>query len=329
METFIPLAKPDLSGNEKLYVSEALENGELSHRGPFVRRLEDDFSRYVGKTSLAVSSGTAAIHLALLSLNIGSGDEVIIPVLCFGTLASVVLAVGAKPVILDIDPDTWGLDRGLVRKYVNERTKAIVPVNLYGIDAGGFRGFGVPVVEDACESLGMVSPRGDIVCYSLYANKVVTTGEGGMISTNIPTTKAYRDGGFDENYLHTIPGLNYRMTNIQAAIGVAQMERLGGLVSQRIVNAELYSSILYGKGRWLFVADVENPVAVAGKLPGIETRPVFTPLHRCPAFKPYASGEYSNADRVWKNGLCLPTGPHVTQEQVKMICNMIEAANGD
>lgn len=304
----LKLAEIDLSGNERAYVLDALDRGELTYRGTYVKRFEADFRRWVGLPSMTCSSGTAALHLALLSLGIGPGDEVIVPDLTFGTTCSVVKAVGATPVLVDVSRETWGLDRALVADCITHRTKAIIPVNLLGLDAGDFSGFGVPVIEDACQSLGMVKPKGDLVAYSLYANKVLTTGEGGMLCGRLGNAKAWRDGGFDAQYCHVLAGLNYRMTNLQAAIGCAQLERIDSLLSARARNASVYDSSLKGKGRWLF--------AVQGNArpQGVETRPMFMPLHLQPAYR--STGNFPVAEWIWRNHYLIPTGPHVNAEEV-------------
>lgn len=308
METPVRLADIDLSGNERAYVNDALDRGELTYHGAYVKRLERDFSQFVGLPSMTCSSGTAALHLALLSLGIGSGDEVILPDLTFGTTCSVVKAVGATPVLVDVSRETWGLDREAVAHHMSHRVKAIIPVHLLGIDAGDFSEFGVPVIEDACEALGMVKPRGDLVAYSLYANKVLTTGEGGMLCGRLGNARDWRNGGFDRQYCHALAGLNYRMTNLQAAIGCAQLERVSSLLQARLANASLYASKLKGKGRWMFAAE--------GKVrpQGVETRPMFYPLHLQPAFR--QNGKFPVAEWIWRNHYLIPTGPHVDAEEV-------------
>ena len=203
----IPLAKPDIGPKEHQYVDECLRTGYLTHHGRFERDFEQAFSSKFKTPCIATSSGTGALHLALLSLGIGPGDEVIVPDLTFGATASVVLAVGAKPVIVDIRSDTWGLDKDRIFQVLNKRTRAIIPVHLYGIDAGDFSQFGVPVIEDACESLGMVPIRGKMACYSFYGNKVITTGEGGMLCGDFGNARSLRDGGFDTDYRNVLPGL--------------------------------------------------------------------------------------------------------------------------
>ena len=196
----LPFARPLLEGSEKKYLNECIDTGYVTHAGRFEGAFEEAFARRVGRPSIATSSGTGALHLALLSLGVGPGDEVLVPDLTFGATASVVLAVGAKPVLVDVDPDTWGMDKNRVLACLNKKTRAILPVHLYGEDAGGFEQFGIPVVEDACEALGMVPIRGRMACYSFYGNKVITTGEGGMLCGDFGNAAKWRDGGFDADY---------------------------------------------------------------------------------------------------------------------------------
>ena len=321
----IPLAKPDLSGNELKYLTECIETGYVTHAGRFEAEFENRFSERFGCPAIATSSGTGALHLALLALGIGPGDEVICPVLTFGATAASILAVGAKPVFVDVDPATWGLDRQRLFSVITRRTRALLPVHLYGIDAGSFTQFGIPVIEDACESLGMVPMQGDMTCYSFYGNKTMTTGEGGMLCGKFGQAKAWRDGGFDSAYRNVVPGLNYRMSNMQAAIGLAQLERFDHLLGMRQRNAQVYADNLPGKGQWLYCAETENPAALQAHLKdnGVDSRPIFTPLHLSPAFRPYAKGKYRVAEEIWSRHLCLPTGPHLTEEQQLKIVGLI------
>ena len=236
----IPLACPDLRGNERKYLLEAFDSGYLTHQGQFEDRFEAEFGKWIGRPALATSSGTGALHLALLSLGVSRGDEVILPSLTFGATASVVVQVGARPVFVDVDPDTFGINWKHARGKVNRRTKCVISVHLYGEDAG-IEDIGVPVVEDACEALGIVPVRGHTAAYSFYGNKPITTGEGGMLVGNLGNARQYRDGGFTHDYDQIVPGLNYRMTNLQAAVGCAQLERVEELVAKRLENAARYS----------------------------------------------------------------------------------------
>lgn len=326
MLRLIPLARPILEGNEKTYLNECIDTGYVTHAGRFERDFEKAFSARFATDCIATSSGTGALHLALLSLGVGPGDEVIVPDLTFGATASVVLAVGAKPVLVDVRPDTWGLDQQRILAVLNKKTRAIIPVPLYGCDPGDFRQFGVPVIEDACEALGMVPLRGDFTAYSFYGNKAITTGEGGMLcGRDLGIAKDYRDGGFDSEYRNRVPGLNYRMSNLQAAVGLAQLERFDELLAKRLGNAERYSASLRGKGKWLFCVETEDPRGLQRFLKdnGVESRPVFTPLHLSPAFRQYAKGRYKVSEEVWQRHLCLPTGPHVSEDDITKITELV------
>jgi perosamine synthetase len=314
----IPLAKPDLQGNEKKYLLEAFDSGYLSHQGAFEDRFEREFSAWIGKPSIATSSGTAALHLALLSMGIGRGDEVIVPTMTFGATGSVVKNVGAWLTLVDGD---FGMDWEQVRKKITFRTKAIIVVHLYGETCEIPSDITVPIIEDSCEAL-WIRPR-NIGCYSFYGNKVITTGEGGMLVGAGESAKLWRDGGFDSEYSMQVAGLNYRLTNLQAAIGCAQLERADKLIGLRFENAAFYGRHLKGRGKWLFVVETPSPKELAKHLKehGIDTRPVFTPLHLSTAFQ--QEGYFPKAEKMWKNGLCLPTGPHVTQTDLKRICELI------
>jgi perosamine synthetase len=325
----IPLASPDLRGNELKYLTECIETGFVTHAGRFERDFEQAFSKRFDTKCIATSSGTGALHLALLSLGIGPGDEVIVPCLTFGATASAVLAVGARPVLVDIHRDTWGLDKNRIFSVLTKKTRAIIPVSLYGCDPGEFSQFGVPVIEDACEGLGMVPIRGQMAAYSFYGNKPMTTGEGGMLCGDFGNAEQWRDGGFDSDYRNIVPGLNYRMSNMQAAVGLAQLERFDELLKVRLANAGRYAELLPGKGKWLFCVETDNPRALQQQLKenGVDSRPIFTPLHLSPAFRVYAKGKYKVSEEVWSRHLCLPTGPHVTPEQVEKIAGLVNGFN--
>jgi perosamine synthetase len=171
----------------------------------------------------------------------------------------------------------------------------------------------------------MVPQRGAMTCYSFYGNKTITTGEGGMLCGEFGDAKLWRDGGFDEAYVNIVAGLNYRMSNLQAAVGLAQLERFDDLLEMRLNNARRYAAKLAGRGKWLFVATVRNPKLVQQRLKasGIDSRPVFTPLHLSPAFK--CDGSFENSERIWRHGLCLPTGPHLSTEQQKQIVEICQS----
>ena len=196
-------------------------------------------------------------------------------------------------------------------------------VHLYGERCHIPEDIKVPIIEDCCEAL-WIKPRG-IGCYSFYGNKAITTGEGGMLVGL--DARDWRDGGFDEEYRNVLPGLNYRMSNLQAAVGLAQLERFDSMLAVRLRNAARYKDSLPGLGKWLFVVRTGNPRGLRDHLAenGVSSRFVFTPLHRSPAFRAYARGKYKNSDAVWENGLCLPTGPHLTEEQQEKVTSLVHS----
>lgn len=318
MGASIPVASTDFTDHEVRHLYRSVSKGYLTHRGEYEHKFEKVFAKLVKRGAIATSSGTGALHIALQSLGVGRGDEVILPTLTFGGCASVVVAVGARPVFIDGFPMNWEL----AKKAVTKRTKAIMPVHLYG-ERCHFEDIGIPIVEDCCEALGYVEPTGTLAAYSFYGNKVITTGEGGMLVGDIEKARAFRDGGFDADYEMTHPALNYRMTNMQAAVGFAQMERLPEILARRNKVLDVYQKRLKGVGKWLFVAKTRDPKSLAATLKkhGIETRPVFKPLHLTQAFNQV--GYFPEAVNFWKTGLCLPVGTHLSDIDAVRISNIV------
>lgn len=321
MVAHIPIASPDLSGNELKYVTDAVKSGWLTHRGKYEPLFEKALTAFLGKPTIATSSGTGALHLALLALGIGPHDEVICPALTFAAPASAILAVGARPVLVDVRKDQPTLDWEEVRHKVNHKTKAIIPVHLFGEDAGIKYFRQAAIIEDACEAFGYLKPRGDFACYSFYGNKIITTGEGGALAgDDLTTAGKYRDGGFNQEYYHDTPGLNYRMTNLQAAVGLAQIERIQSILDARNKVLEIYKTFP-GVGKWLRVVTTDRPEHLRSylKAHGVETRPMFYPLHLMPPYKD--NGSYPNAEWWWKNSVLLPVT--VTEDQAHFIVDKV------
>jgi perosamine synthetase len=316
----ISLAKPNISFLERAYVDKSLKEGWITSSGPFHKKFEQYLTDNQGRPTIATSSGTTAILLALIAAGVRAYDKVIMPTLTFGTPASCVRLLGAEPVFVDVD------ENGLMLPgpHFARVPKVVMPTHLYGMKAQTWYG-GIPVIEDSCEAFGIVSPTADYTCYSFFANKHITTGEGGALATNkgIDYIRMLRDGGFDEDYDMLVPGLNFCMTEMQAAIGCAQMERLNNLLFIRERNILYYQSQLKGFGKWLFVARVKDPANTKRELAklGVETRRVFKPLHLSPAFG--CKGSFPVAEDIYNHGLCLPTG-HVTLEEVDYICDAIK-----
>jgi perosamine synthetase len=262
-DKFIPVAEPLLDGNELAYVSDCITSGWVSSIGDYIPRLERDFACFCGvKHAIAASNGTTALHLALAVLGIGPGMEVIVPTLTFIATANVVHYTGATPIFADSDPRTGNLDPADVARKITPATRAIIPVHLYGhpadMDAISAlaRAHNLAVIEDAAEAHGAeykgrrVGALGQLAAFSFYGNKIITTGEGGMITTDddalAAQARSLRDHGMSptRRYWHPVIGYNYRLTNLQAALGVAQMERIVEFIARKRAIAALYQQYL-------------------------------------------------------------------------------------
>lgn len=363
----IPVMTPQLNGNELKYVSECITTGWISSQGAFVRRFEQEFANYCGLPhAVAVSNGTVAIHLALEALGIGSGDEVIVPDLTFAASINAVIYTGATPVIADVDPDTWTLSPDAVRALITPLTRAIMPVHLYGhpceMDAlmDIAREHNLLVIEDCAEALGTlykgkhVGTFGHAATFSFFGNKTITTGEGGMVLFNDAAAHEraliLRDHGMSKQkrYWHDYVGFNYRMTNMQAAIGCAQMERLAEFVEAKRRMASVYNEGLKRhvsitcppekdwafNGYWLYTCIINPETGVSrdelmAKLTknGVETRPVFYPLHAMPPYQQYIrSGQkFPVTDYLSANGISLPSSVVITQDEQQSILRAIDS----
>lgn len=360
----IPVCTPALDGREAEYVAECLRGTWISSMGEFIGRFERSFAGIVGAPhAVACNSGTSALHLAFESLGIGPGDEVIIPSFTLVVSANTVLWAGATPVLVDVRPDTWCIDPRRIEERITPRTKAIVAVHMYGhpCDMDAIMQIaarhGLHVIEDAAQAHGatyrgrMCGSIGDVGCFSFYANKILTTGEGGMVVTRhqavADRAALLRNQAFGpERFVHHDVGFNYRMTNVQAAIGLAQCERFRHKVDRKLEIARRYRDLLDG------VAGLEQPVElpscrnvywmyglvltdefgatkdeVRDRLAdlGVETRSFFIPIHRQPVFQgqnprwPDLRGDYPISDRLGRNGFYLPTGPGLTEADQRYV----------
>lgn len=358
----LPVAEPDLSGNERAYVLECIETAWVSSAGHFITDFEEAFARYCGtEHALAVSNGTVALHLAMTAMGIGPGDEVIVPDLTFAACANAVVHAGATPVFADIDPASWNLDPARVEACITERTKAIMAVHLYGnpcdLDAlcALKEEHGLYLIEDAAEAHGAryggrpAGSFGDVSCFSFYGNKTITSGEGGMCLTSDPALQEamsrLRDHGMDpeRRYWHDRVGYNYRMTNLQAAVGLAQLERLDEFVEKKRRIAQWYRQQLEGAGfafpavpeeasctYWLtsvLLPEGTDRTRVQERLRevGIDTRPFFYPMHVLPPFA--QDGSFGVSESVSARGLNLPSGVTLGEDDVAYAAHhLIEAA---
>ncbi len=359
---YFPVAEPKLGDAELRYVSECVLTGWVSSAGKFVTRFEEQFAEFCGtKYGISSSSGTTALHLSLLALGIGSGDEVVVPSFTFISTANAVTFTGAKPVFVDSEPNTWNIDPLEIKKAVTAKTKAIIPVHVYGHPANMdpildiSREYNLAVVEDAAEAHGAlykgrkVGSFGDMGMFSFYGNKIITTGEGGMIVTDneglAEKMRVLRDHGMDpkRRYWHSVLGYNYRMTNIQAALGVAQMKRIDQIIEQKRINATLYSKGLQNipgitlppeavwaqNIYWLYSILIDEKefgmsseeLGEQLKERGIETRPLFPPVHQQPIYNTGQS--LPVCEKLSRCGLSLPSSVNLNGDEIERITNEI------
>jgi len=365
---FIPVAQPDLSGNEKRYVNEALDEGWISSSGRFLTRFEQDFAAFCGtKHAIACCNGTVVLHLLMLGMGIGEGDEVIVPSFTYVASANGVTYTGARPILVDSEPIHWNADPAAIEAAITPRTKAIMAVHLYGhpadmaaIQSIGER-HGVPVIEDAAEAHGAqvqgrtVGNLGLAATFSFYGNKILTTGEGGMVTTDDDALAArirqLRGQGMDPDrrYWFPIVGYNYRMTNIAAALGCAQLERAEELIGHRLriargyqerlaPHAERLGMQLASEAAWArsvhWLSCIRVPAAKRDPLMAhladrkIETRPFFPPMHRLPMYSDPAFRQgraLPVAEELGDTGINLPTYTTLTDADLDRICEAILA----
>ncbi len=366
----INVCEPFLNGNETKYVMDAVSTGWISSSGSYVNKFEEAFAEYCGvKHGIAVCNGTVAIHLALTALGIGKGDEVIIPSFTMIATAFAVCYVGAMPVFVDADKDTWNIDVTKIEEKITPRTKAIIPVHVFGnpcnMDAikDIAKRHNLFIVEDAAEAHGAtykglkVGSFSEIASFSFFANKNVTTGEGGMCVTDddnfAKLCRYYKNVCFNpdgpRDYMHNDIGFNYRMSNIHAAIGLAQTEKADEYKKMRMTNHALYKKYLSDVEGILFQKDEEDSENVGWmntivlepekygrtrdeliaelKNNGIDTRLLFKSMSIQPALIKYGcdcSGEYPVTDYLSENGFYLPSASNLAEEDIARICDIIK-----
>jgi perosamine synthetase len=355
-DSFIPISKPFIGARERELVLDALDSGWVSSIGKYIDEFEASFARYCGTDyALAVSNGTTGLHLALAALGLQPGDEVIVPDLTFVATANAVAYTGATPVLADIDPDTLCIDPNSVKSLISERTKAIVPVHLYGHPADMdalmqiAAANGIAVIEDAAEAHGAeykgrrVGGLGKCGVFSFYGNKIITTGEGGMLTTNdlefFQRAKRLRDHAMSaqRRYFHEERGFNYRITNLQAALGVAQLERIDDFLARRAEIMDWYNSAIdtsdcvrlnrvknWAKSAfWMVCLEVDwldeprrDAFMHALKTRGIDTRPYFCTMSSMPM---YRQSPLPNSARKARTGLNLPSFYELTKREVQRV----------
>ena len=364
---FIPVNEPLFQGNEKAYLAECIDSGWISSEGPFVERFEHEMAAIVErKHGIAVSSGSGALDIAVSALSIGPGDEVIVPSLSIISCAAAVVRAGAKPVLVDSDPFTWNMDVSSIEENITARTRAIMVVHTYGlpVDMNPVMEIalkhGRSVIEYAAEAEGLeyrgkpCGSFGDISVFSFYANKHITSGEGGMIVTDrqdlAERCRSLRNLCFqaEKRFFHEEMGWNYRMTNLQAAVGLAQLEQLDAHIAIKHKMGRSYNEHLAGiKGLQLPVESLdyaENIYWIYGLVikeeinidaaeamqrlakSGIGTRPFFWPIHEQPVFKDmglFEGEQYPAAELLARRGFYLPSGLGLTDVQIESVAEQL------
>jgi perosamine synthetase len=359
----IPVNEPLLNGNEGRYLKECIDSGWISSEGPFVGRLEDGMAQLTGRRhAVAVCNGSAALEAAVAALGLGPGDEVILPAFTIISCAAAVVRSGAVPVLVDSAPDTWNMDVAQVEAVITERTRAILAVHIYGLpvdmdpllDLAGR--YGLKVIEDAAEMHGQTyhgkpcGSFGDISTFSFYPNKLVTTGEGGMLLTDDDTLaercRSLRNLCFQpaRRFVHDELGWNMRISNLQAAVGVAQLERMDEFVEIKRRLGRRYTDKLKGLAGiqlplasndaaeniyWVYgvVLDETVPFDAAEAMRrlaerGIGTRPFFWPMHEQPVFRRmglFEGERHPVAERLARRGFYVPSGLGLTDEQIDYV----------
>jgi perosamine synthetase len=364
----IPVCQPSLNGNEKKYVNECLDGNWISSAGRFIRAFEDAFARACQtKYGIACTSGTSALHLALATMDLRPGDEVIIPTFTMIATVNAVAYMGATAVLADSEPATWNIDLNQVQDLITTKTRLVIPVHTYGhpVDMDPLMALadkhGFSVLEDAAEAHGATyegrkaGSLGHAAAFSFYANKIISTGEGGMITTNngdfAKICRTLRDHAFspERHFWHKFRGFNYRMTNLQAAIGLAQVEQLNDLVAQRRRNAARYNELLaeipgivlppeapnVENVFWMYSILVGDEFGMtrdqlrwvlADK--GIETRTFFIPIHFQPIYYAMYKGQrYPVAEDLCRRGLYLPSSSSLSEEEIRYVAEAVKEAS--
>jgi perosamine synthetase len=368
----IPVNEPLLNGNEKKYLAECIDTAWISSEGPFVKAFEERLAARVGRRyGVAVTNGTAALDVAVEALGIGPGDEVILPAFTIISCIGQIVRSGAKPVLVDSDPMTWNMDVRQIEAKITSKTRAIMIVHTYGLPVDMVpaldlaKRHGLKLIEDAAEMHGQTyqgkpcGSFGDISTFSFYPNKHITTGEGGMLVTNDPvlaeTCQSLRNLCFQpkKRFMHERLGWNLRMTNLQAAVGVAQLERLDEFVDRKRRMGRRYNELLAGLPGvqlplartdaaeniyWVYglvLADSKGMTAeqamhqLAAK--GIGCRPFFCPMNQQPVLRTLGMFEgeaYPVADRLYRQGFYIPSGMALTDEQMDRVASAVREVLG-
>ena len=364
----VPVNEPMLAGNEKKYLAECIDSGWISSEGPFVKRFEAEFAGRVGrKYGIAVTSGTTALETAVAALGTGDGDEVILPTFTIISCAAAVVRAGAQPVLVDCDAATWNMDVSQIEAKITPKTKAIMAVHIYGlpVDMAPVQAlaekYNLKIIEDAAEAHGLTyrsgpcGSFGDVSIFSFYPNKLITTGEGGMIVTDDETVarrcRELRNLCFqpDRRFVHEELGWNFRMTNLQAAVGVAQLEQIDKFIEKKRRMGKRYTQLLestpglqlpvertqYAENiYWVYGIVLKDEVgfdaAEAMRRLGerqIGTRPFFWPMHAQPVFKKmemFDGESYPASEKLAKRGFYIPSGLGLTDDQIEYVAECLK-----
>jgi len=370
----IPVCIPWLPGKEKEYVDDALDTNWISSAGKYIKKFQEGFAKFCGVDyGVACASGFGSLHLACSALGLKKGDEVIVPTFTMVAPINAVILTGAKPVLVDMDPDTFCIDVNKIEEKITDKTKAILPVHIYGhpCDMDPIlelaKKYNLFVIEDAAEAHGAeykgrkCGNLSDVGCFSFFANKVLTTGEGGMCVTN---DKKLADKIFElSNYAFTVPRFlhydfagNYRLTNLQAAIGTAQVENAEMLVEARRNVGLRYNKLLHGipglilpaekdyakNVYWMYGVVLGEEISLSReevmeklKEKGVDTRTFFIPAHKQPMYinkvvenVPDCEGDFEVADRLSGRGFYLPSSSNITDEEIETVCKALREVLG-
>ncbi len=365
---------PWLPGNEKKYVEDAMNSGWISSVGEYITKFEEGFAKFCDVNyGISCSNGFGALHLACVALGLSKGDEVIVPTFTMAATINAVIISGAKPVFVDCDKETYCIDANKIEEKITEKTKAIIPVHIYGhpCDMDKIlelsKKYNLFIIEDAAEAHGAeykgrkCGSMGNIGCFSFYANKILTTGEGGMCITNnkelADKMKRLRNHAFDlPRFIHNEVGFNYRLTNLQAAIGLAQVENAEMLVEARRKIGQKYNKLLkdvaglilpiekdYAKNvYWMYGVVLDKNVKLTKeevmarlKEKGIDTRSFFIPMHKQPAYynktvenAPECSGNYPVAEFIGERGFYLPSSSNLSDGEISSVCDVLKGVLG-
>jgi perosamine synthetase len=369
MKNFIPVNEPLLDGNEKKYLAECIDTGWISSEGPFVERFEKNFASRIGrKHGIAVTNGTAALDAAIEAIEIKSGDEVILPAFTIISCVLQIVRSGAKPVLIDSDPVTWNMDVNQIESKITKKTKAIMVVHIYGLPVDMdpvieiCKKYGLKLIEDTAEQIGQsykgkpCGSFGDISTMSFYPNKHITTGEGGMIFTDddnlAEKCRKLRNMYFqeDKRFVHEKLGWNLRMTNIQASLGVAQLERLDDFVLKKRWIGHKYNELLkeldgiqlplpktnYSENiYWVYGVVLDDTIKFSASEAiklltkhNVGSRPFFFPIHQQPVLKKlglFLDEKYPVAEKLYQRGFYIPSGLALNEKQLEEVASILKS----